>query len=271
MRAVTTPPRPADWSAWIQATGTSSATITIATVADNSITPAKLSEQARFELGLATAIEIGLGSLPNLRQQIEDLQDRIAEAQLEALEIVARTRTELAASTASSSALVKQESVVRASDGRALAAFMVGVGTTVLDSSSSIEQVLASVDGQGARWAVIASQDGKITGMVQLNGAGGETDFTVVANRFRVAQPSEDGGDPIPVFEIGEVDGVPSLVFKGNMFGDGAIIARHLSVLTLSAITADLGHVTTGLITSPDGESLIIDATNGVFQLAVDV
>jgi hypothetical protein len=52
----------------------------------------------------------------------------------------------------------------------------------------------------------------------------------------------------VQVFAIGAVNGVAKLALRADMIVDGTILARHLSVASLSAITANVGTVTAGLI-----------------------
>ncbi|RWB95525.1 MAG: hypothetical protein EOQ56_27625 [Mesorhizobium sp.] len=54
--------------------------------------------------------------------------------------------------------------------------------------------------------------------------------------------------------------------FGAELIVNGAITAEKLDVTTLSAITADMGTVTAGLLQSPDGK-FIIDLTNGFIEI----
>jgi hypothetical protein len=102
--------------------------------------------------------------------------------------------------------------------------------------------------------------NGYVSGIYAFND--GETsDFAIIADRFRVAWPGQTGGAAVPVFQIANVNGVAKLTLRGDMQADGSILARHVSVSSLSSLTANLGTITTGLIVSPDG-LFRIDATN---------
>ena len=70
----------------------------------------------------------------------------------------------------------------------------------------------------------------------------------------------------MPVFVIASVDGVNKLALRGDMLIDGTILARHIDVATLSAIAADIGTVTAGLIKSSDNK-MQINLNTGVITI----
>ena len=127
-------------------------------------------------------------------------------------------------------------------------------------------ELVASVDGVSAEWGVAIDIDGNVVGLVRLDGSLTESTFTVVADKFQVAQPGSAGGDPVPVFVIASVDGVNKLALRGDMLIDGTILARHISVSSLSAITANVGTVTAGLIKSSDNK-MQINLNTGVITI----
>jgi hypothetical protein len=55
-----------------------------------------------------------------------------------------------------------------------------------------------------------------------------ETVHRVIADSFQVLQPSAGLSDPVPVFVVGTVDGETAVGINGNLFVDGAILAKHL-------------------------------------------
>ena len=61
-----------------------------------------------------------------------------------------------------------------------------------------------------------------------------------------------DYWDRTGILMTGEVDGTATVAIDGNLVVDGTIIARHISVSTLSAITADIGTITAGTLSSAD-------------------
>lgn len=71
--------------------------------------------------------------------------------------------------------------------------------------------------------------------------------FGIVADNFYVTSPGLD--DKIP-FIVGEVDGVSTIGINGEMVVDGTIYANAIGVDTLSAISANIGTITAGVLQS---------------------
>jgi hypothetical protein len=140
---------------------------------------------------------------------------------------------------------------------------------------------MSTVNGISAKWGVAITTGNAITGLVSLDSTNSVSTFTVVSDNFYVSLPSHASGAAIPVFAIGMVNGVARISLRADVIADGSIAARTLSVVSLSAISADLGTVTAGLLKDPanlyqfqvangwwgktDGSSFI-DMKNGVFQ-----
>lgn len=234
-RMVTDPARDVEWTSWDATASTPEFVVdrsVISTLTEGSLpdstTHEMLSAQARHELALMTATATLQGSLSE--------------------HVALLNRSVQAAAEASITALL---------DGA--------------DNKFRIVDISGTVAGISARWGVAVVMDGPtphVLGLVSLDGSAEGSTFSVIADHFTVAQPGEDGGDPVPVFEIGEVDGVPALALKANVFADGAIVARHLAVATLSAIAADIGEVTAGVLRSPDGH-MVIDLGNKSIVMTV--
>ncbi len=220
-RMVTEPARDVDWTAWTATTETAEHVVDRSVITDaaapDSITPEMFSAQARLELSLASATAALQGSLSEHVASLRNAAEQAAEQAMNAL----------------------------------------------IDGSTARVQVISltqQISDHAARWGVAIIDDAgtkRVLGLVTLDGSLEESVFSVVADKFIIAQPGITGGDPIPVFEVGDVDGDPALVLKANLFADGSILARHLSVLTLDAISADIGEVTAGILRSADGNMVI--------------
>jgi hypothetical protein len=89
----------------------------------------------------------------------------------------------------------------------------------------------------------------------------------VVADQFQIQLPGYNGSDPYNLFTTGTVSGTPSVGISGNLILDGSITARIINVGQLSAITANLGTITAGLLQSPDSR-FIVDLTNRRITIA---
>lgn len=127
-----------------------------------------------------------------------------------------------------------------------------------------ITQTNTVVDGIKAEWGVAitgTAGNEQVVGLVRLDGGLTGSTFTVVADKFIVAHPTASG-TTIQAFIIGLVDGVSTVGINGDLIIDGSILARHIQTNTLSAIAADIGTVTAGVIQSTDGR-MVIDLDNG--------
>lgn len=142
-----------------------------------------------------------------------------------------------------------------ASGDVAVAVSLNSTSTQVAGNTAGITELQTSFDGISAKWSVQVNAQNQAIGLVSLDGSGNTSTFAVMATTFYVAQPSTTGGDPIQVFTIGSRAGVPALGVRGDLYLDGSILARHLSVSTLTAISADFGTATvSGAITSTNGK-----------------
>ena len=137
--------------------------------------------------------------------------------------------------------------------------------TTVGGNTTSITQVQQSVDGIEAQWGVTINQNNRVTGLVRLDAGVTGSTFAVLADRFEVVHPSQNG-TTITAFVIGNINGTPTVGINGNLIVDDTILARHIDVSSLSALTANLGTVTAGRIQSASGASFW-DLNTGDFQI----
>lgn len=121
------------------------------------------------------------------------------------------------------------------------------LSTTVDGHTATLTTVQQSISGIEARWAVTVDVNGYVAG-IELIGGPDTATFTVVVDEFLVADPGDVNGDPVPVFAVNTVGGTPKVALRGDMIVDGSITATKISVSALSAIAADIGTVTAGLI-----------------------
>jgi predicted phage tail protein len=121
------------------------------------------------------------------------------------------------------SAAIAQEATARASADSALATEYTTLSTTVNGHTSSLSTLATSINGVEVQYGVIGT----------INGTTGGFLFT----------------------GIQKLDGTVSytLSIEGNVIVDGSIAASKLSVTNLSAISANMGTVTAGVIRSADG------------------
>lgn len=259
----TTPARAVAWTSWVTASGaTAPHVVSVALEAEiadprpGSVDDAALSAQTRFELSLTTGFDTIAGSIADALARASGEAHRAGEEALRA--IIAGDGVK---------ALVRSEAVTRQSESAAFAAQISTVATTLGGHTTSIAEIAASVDGVRALWGVSIDVDGNVVGLVRLDGTASDSTFTIVADRMLVAQPGVSGGDPVPVFVIGNVGGVPKLGLRGDMLIDGSIAASRISATSLAAIVANLGTVTAGRIQNAANTSFW-DLSTGEFQIS---
>ena len=286
IRPVTRPARGAIWSSWVPAgAATGNQVVPLASTATavppDTITPAMLTAQARFEIGLVTQADAVLGSVAQQIAAVRDEAERIAAATLNSLldandakvsirvEQRERIEADLALAqqvTTISSALnndvaaaIQQEQLARTTADDALALDITTALTRVNENTAQVAALAQSVNGIEAAYTVTVDINGRVVGYTQLNGSAAGSEFVVAADFFRVAGVTGNG---VPVFAVQTVDGAAKMALRGDMLADGTITARALSVSTLSALTASLGTITAGLMRDP-ASKYYFDVTNG--------
>jgi hypothetical protein len=162
-------------------------------------------------------------------------------------ESLASQITTVNAALATTNAAITTEATARVTGDSANAAAITTVQTQANGNTAAITQALTSNGGTTTNWAVTTNTNRQVTGMVALNGSESGTAFVVVADKFVVALPGAPG-TTIQAFVAGLVNGVPTVGINGNLLVDGTILARSINVATLSAISANIGTVTAGLI-----------------------
>jgi hypothetical protein len=156
-----------------------------------------------------------------------------------------------------SSAAITNEQTARANADSALASSISTLSTTVNGNTNSISTLSQSIDGVRAQWSVQINQNNQVTGLLRLDAGANTSTFTVLADRFIVANPNTPA-NTLQLFTTGSLAGAPGQVGVDAFFIlDGTIVARHIAVDTLSAITANIGTVTAGRLQSADGNMVI--------------
>ncbi|MCB5173638.1 host specificity factor TipJ family phage tail protein [Microvirga lenta] len=84
--------------------------------------------------------------------------------------------------------------------------------------------------------------------LVQTDGTAGPvaSEFKIATDKFLVYSP---GYSAEAVFGIGTRNGVARVVMRGDLIADGSVNANQINVLSLSAITANIGTITSGDLT----------------------
>jgi hydrogenase maturation factor len=131
---------------------------------------------------------------------------------------------------------------------------------TVRGTAAAVETINVTIDQVQGAYTINRNVNGRIVGQVKLDGTDASTNFAVLADKFIIVHPAADGTE-IQAFITGLVNGVATVGINGNLFVDGTILARSLAVSQLSAITANIGTITAGVLQSADGK-MVIDLNN---------
>jgi hypothetical protein len=155
------------------------------------------------------------------------------------------------------------QTVNTATDG--LTSSVTTIQGTVEGITTTITETASVINGIESHWGVQIDNHGVVNGLIRLDSDASGSTFSVQADKFLIALPT-DTTHTITAFIAGLVNGVPTVGINGNLIVDQTITANSLSVSTLSAITANLGTVTAGLMESADGK-FVIDLTNKIIDI----
>lgn len=134
-----------------------------------------------------------------------------------------------------------------------------GVKATVVQNSTAI----ATLEGYAAsQWSVLTDVGGNVAGLVLFNEGATLTSFDVIVDAFRVAFPGVAGGTAVPVFTIGNVDGVAKCALRGDMLIDGSVITQMIAAGAITSVTIQAGAINTTqlAINSVDINNIIANA-----------
>ena len=247
-------------------------------------TPARVTT---YNVGvLVTSLDagtVGLGDLDgNIRYQLDELQN-IMDQRVSFLEnLIASTvsnqdsrnwldkkqiRYQLDAQAGGAAAAIEELRLVVVDNQTAFAAYQITVSASFDDVNAAVDinaDAIATLDGYAAaQFGVTLTVDGFATGFNLINGGAGTSDFVIVSDRFKIQLPGYNGDDPIDVFTVGTINGVPAVGIVADVYLDGTINAEAINVTVLSAISANIGAVTAGTLSDPAGNKMLIDLSNG--------
>jgi hypothetical protein len=275
---VTQPERAVDWTSWVDGPDFTDphkvdVSVTTENVGPGAVSIESLDAQAAFELSLVTRADGALGSLAQgleeafrqanltaenaIRGMIAGRQNKVAILVEQSQRLTdklafAQQITTLEAALDDAAAAIQVEQTVRAEADVSLSSQITTVASGVAANTASVVVIQESINGIQARFGVALNVNGQVIGLISLDGSPEGSNFTVVADKFLVALPDVTGGDAVPVFSIQNVNGSAKLALRGDMIADGTIIARHIETTSLSAISANIGEVTAGVLRSTD-------------------
>jgi hypothetical protein len=170
-------------------------------------------------------------------------------------------RGQLFATAGNAKALIEELSTVVADNELAFAEFSTEVSATFgpdFSSVSTVSSAVATLDGYAAsQYGVKLDVNGYWIGYNLINGGPGADSTTFVTSNFQIAAPGVTGGAAVPIFQVANVGGVPKVGIRADTFFDGSITAGKINVAQLSAITANIGDITAGVLRSTDNRFVI--------------
>jgi hypothetical protein len=275
---VTVPDRPLMWTGWVDSTDITDPQIvdtggTTVIVPDGSVTPIKLSEQARKELELVTAVDEVQGSVAERLQFVYDEIQRLGSAQLE-------HRLQ----TTTSFARVRQTVVEQASDRLSFAQFKIEVEAALAGVEGPIAEAILDLQarveiGEDGLADVLASATLGINAagnvaLIRLDGTEIATLISFVADEFVFAKPGGAPGEYVQLVTIANVGGEDKLVlnFAEILIPAGSIKAEHMDVVSLDAISANFGSAQfSGVVTSAPGSTatMVHNWNNGSMRITI--
>lgn len=148
------------------------------------------------------------------------------------------TKVLAAANYGSLSASIATNTAAIATQDAAIASFETSVTATVGSINANVTEnatAIATIEGKlAAQWTVTVNVNNYISG-IQLYDNGTDANLIFVADNLQFAFPGQPGGTPVPVFQIGNVNGAAKIVFRGDMYADGNITARNMAVGSIDA------------------------------------
>lgn len=242
---------------------------------------------AALALYLVTAQANAQGSVnerwEKLNDKIIQIAQAVAAAQLESVatgasvrrqEITFQTATESLAQEitevraqveddVASAISVLEASVFDPDDGlpsKASASALTALSVTVGENTNDIAELMG-VDSEGnSYWTIVAKNNGVVGAFVDLATGNQQSNIVLGAGAISAVNPDPtlNGGNPLVLWstETVTIDGVPRarMVLNGEMIAD-AIKAGRVEVISLDAITANVGIMRAGRLIDPDNTS----------------
>ncbi len=171
---------------------------------------------------------------------------------------------------ATSSANVVNYAYSKAQTDSAIASSTSQLTSTVGNHTTTLQFYGESINGLQAQYSVKVDNNGYVSGFglssTAINGVPTSA-FIINVDRFAIVTPGQPTKFP---FIVGAVNGVTSIGLAGVAIIDDAILARHIDVVSLSAISAiigDLQTATSGARTRiRDNNITIYDSANNIIM-----
>lgn len=235
-------------------TTTYNAGLTVTTL-QNIYTLANFDDALQYQV--TTALANLSDRLSNAEQLIASVSSNASGRQWNNKQMVQR---QLQSVTGTLGASITETLTVATNTQTAFAAYQLDVNATLGTQSADITEnataIADVVTGFTASWSLTLNVAGHIDG-IKLLSDGTTGAFIIDTDVFQIANPAAFGGAAQTVFTLQLVDGVEQMALRGDFVADGTIKAQALDVATLSAISANLGTINTGLIETTSGLTTI--------------
>lgn len=94
---------------------------------------------------------------------------------------------------------------------------------------------IAISSGLLSQWTLKLNTNNHIAGVGLMLDGEGNSEFEILADRFAVVNPDNEGDGVKYPFIVGDVDGVSTVGINGDLIVDGTILTRHIATETITA------------------------------------
>jgi hypothetical protein len=161
-------------------------------------------------------------------------------------------RDELTAVAEEGRASITDVRTVQVNNQIAFASYQQTVAASFASTNASVTtnaSAIATLNGfAAAQYSVTLDVNGYASGFNLINGGAGISTATFVQDKFQIAAPGVGGGAAVPIFTVANVNSVPKIAIRGDMYADGTIFARSIVAGDITAV-----QIAAGTITSDSG------------------
>jgi hypothetical protein len=184
---------------------------------------------------LKTLIDDVTGDLNSVGARVTIAEETIVTGDEAFASLVTDITTNYATSDTASEARTYTQSTATSKADAAVATYNTTVSTGFGGLSATVSGTFTSVSGINGRlaasYAVTLDVNGYVSGVKLLSD--GSTSFAAFAvDHFTVGTP---GYSSIPVFDIGTVGGVATIIIRGSLLADGTVSAQHIAAGSINS------------------------------------
>jgi hypothetical protein len=152
----------------------------------------------------------------------------------------------------------------------ALASILTSVESVLGAAQTSVTSLSSTVDGVKGAYGIAVNNNGHISGFSLLStlaedSTNATSEFTVAADRFNVVNPNNTD-ETIAPFAVVTSGGDAGVYVNGAVIKPGSIAANRIAANELSAINANMGTITAGVMRN-SADTFIIDLNAGTITI----